>query len=266
MATGNVVTQGYAKVGGFSLKNNVKVITGTGAPVNGTSGTGAGIAGPGSFYIRTTGAVFVNTNTKASPTWGQLGSVAALPDGQIFVGSAAGAGTAVAMSGDATVVNTGAVTIGAKKVTPAMLADAAMRVEEVTVAAADIIAVGAGKLGHANGYPLVVGAGAGTAIEFLEAVLIYDQGVKAYTGGGDTTINWEAGGAALSTKVANSAFCAHNGDTVNSIKALVPATGITLPVNTGLNLVTTVAFADGGVGAIGVVRVRVTYRVHATGL
>ena len=145
------------------------------------------------------------------------------------------------------------------------LAGAVTKYAEVTIAAADLIAVGAGKFGHANGYPLVVGI-PDNVIEFLEATLIYDQGVKAYTGGGDTTVNWSGGGAALSTKVANSEFCAHNGDTVNLVKALNPATGISLLTGTGINLVTTVAFADGGVGAIGVVRAKVAYRVHATGL
>lgn len=44
-----------------------------GAPSNGTSGTGAGFAGIGALYTNiTTGAVYVNTGTKASPTWSIL--------------------------------------------------------------------------------------------------------------------------------------------------------------------------------------------------
>lgn len=44
-----------------------------GAPTSGTSGTGAGFAGPGSTYVNTTtGAKYINTNTKASPTWSVL--------------------------------------------------------------------------------------------------------------------------------------------------------------------------------------------------
>jgi hypothetical protein len=247
---------GLFRVGGLLMRNGIMHFSGSAAPSNGVNGTGAGKAGPGSVYTRTTGAVYVNTNTKASPTWTQLGTVAALADGRIFVGNAGGAAAAVVPSGDLTMDNTGKFT----------LAGAVTKYDEVTISAADIIAVGAGKFGHAQGYPLVAGPGAGKVLEFLEAVLIYDQGVKAYTGGGDTTVNWESGGAALSTKVANSEFCAHNGDTVNLVKALNPATGISLPVNTGINLVTTVAFADGGVGAVGVVRVKVAYRVHTTGL
>jgi hypothetical protein len=41
-----------------------------GAPVNGTSGTGVGMLGPGSIYSNTTtGKIYVNVGTKASPTW-----------------------------------------------------------------------------------------------------------------------------------------------------------------------------------------------------
>lgn len=41
-----------------------------GAPTNGTSGTGANLAGPGCLLIDTTNKIlYQNTNTKASPTW-----------------------------------------------------------------------------------------------------------------------------------------------------------------------------------------------------
>ena len=47
-------------------------IIGAGAPSNGTSGTGAGFAAPGSAFIDTAsgaGRLYTNTNTTASPTW-----------------------------------------------------------------------------------------------------------------------------------------------------------------------------------------------------
>jgi hypothetical protein len=47
-------------------------IIGTGAPTNGTSGTGAGFAAPGSSYVNTAssaGRRYVNGNTLSSPTW-----------------------------------------------------------------------------------------------------------------------------------------------------------------------------------------------------
>lgn len=53
-----------------NIQNNVWDVTGSGAPVNGTSGTGAGQLGPGSSYTDiATGIVYYNTNTQASPTW-----------------------------------------------------------------------------------------------------------------------------------------------------------------------------------------------------
>lgn len=98
--------------GGIGLGGGVTLFRGSGAPTNGTSGTGVGYAGPGSFYIRTSnGAVYVNTNTLASPTWSQVGSIAALTDAHIFVGNAGNVGTDVAVSGDATMANSGAVTV-----------------------------------------------------------------------------------------------------------------------------------------------------------
>ncbi len=50
--------------------NDVWEISDAGAPTSGTSGTGANFAGPGSWYTNiTTGDKYVNTGTKASPTW-----------------------------------------------------------------------------------------------------------------------------------------------------------------------------------------------------
>lgn len=52
------------------LNHNVWIRADDGAPVNGTTGTGAGIAGPGSIYIDYTNAIiYSNTGTLASPTW-----------------------------------------------------------------------------------------------------------------------------------------------------------------------------------------------------
>jgi len=57
---------------GQSMANDVMELQGTGAPVDGTSGTGAGQAGIGSRYINlTTGDHYFNAGagTKASPVW-----------------------------------------------------------------------------------------------------------------------------------------------------------------------------------------------------
>lgn len=51
-------------------ENNVWHLTGSGAPTNGTSGTGVNLAGPGSTYTDTaTGYKYNNTGTMASPVW-----------------------------------------------------------------------------------------------------------------------------------------------------------------------------------------------------
>lgn len=54
--------------------NNIFDLVGSGPPVNGTTGTGAGFAGPGSLYNDTTttngpGDIYVNIGTLASPVW-----------------------------------------------------------------------------------------------------------------------------------------------------------------------------------------------------
>ena len=53
-----------------SLGNDVVFLKVAGVPVDGVSGTGAGVAGPGSVVSDYTNAnLYVNANTKASPTW-----------------------------------------------------------------------------------------------------------------------------------------------------------------------------------------------------
>jgi len=59
------------------LPNSVAHLSGVGVPVNGTSGTGVGVAGPGSLYsdaTTTTAKLYINTNTMASPTWVAVGT------------------------------------------------------------------------------------------------------------------------------------------------------------------------------------------------
>ncbi len=52
---------------GFRFGNNTGIFNTSAAPVDGT--TLANIAGPGSILMRSNGTVYINTNTKASPTW-----------------------------------------------------------------------------------------------------------------------------------------------------------------------------------------------------
>ncbi len=74
-----------------------------GAPTSGTSGTGANFAGLGSVYTNTTnGYKYINTGTKASPTWSLLASSAVSIDNIIAAGtttSGATTATAIAITG-----------------------------------------------------------------------------------------------------------------------------------------------------------------------
>ena len=242
------------RVGGLLMRNGVIQFTGTAAPVNGAAGTGFGVAGPGSLYFRTDGAVYANTNTKASPTWTQLGSVAALADGKIFVGGAGGAAAAQTPSGDLTMSNTGVVS----------LAETLVKYAEIAIPSADIVSAVAGKLSHAQGQVLVAAPGAGKALELLSAVLIYDFAGAGYGGGGNLTISWGAGGAALTGLIsaANSL-----GSAADKVIAFVPLStaGISLVSNAALHLVSSAVPWTLG-AATGVARVKVAYRVHTTGL
>lgn len=74
MSNVNHITKGTGAVGRLLIGGKVLVFTGAGAPVDGT--TGAGKAGPGSIYVdHTPGALYINTGTKASPVWNNVGAV-----------------------------------------------------------------------------------------------------------------------------------------------------------------------------------------------
>lgn len=65
--------QSYNNEAGY---NNVFPLQGTTAPTNGTSGTGAGIAGPGSTYLdRSNLILYQQVGTKASPIWINFGAI-----------------------------------------------------------------------------------------------------------------------------------------------------------------------------------------------
>jgi hypothetical protein len=67
----------FPLAGGFMPIDAAGTIIGAnaGTPVDGTSGTGAGIAGPGSLITDITNKkLYIRTNTKASPTWTLVGS------------------------------------------------------------------------------------------------------------------------------------------------------------------------------------------------
>jgi hypothetical protein len=71
----NIITRGIGHVGSLLIgrTNPVLNLTGSAAPTNGASGTGAGLANPGSSYFDTTnGVAWINVGTKAAPVWSPL--------------------------------------------------------------------------------------------------------------------------------------------------------------------------------------------------
>ena len=127
-----------------------------------------------------------------------------------------------------------------------------IQVDEVTLSAANIIAM--------NGAPvsLVAAKGAGTVIEFVGATHVFDYGTVQFTGGGAVVIEEETSGTDLSTELAVGVVQAA-ADSLTSVTAVAA----TLTANKGLFITNdTAAFAAGD----SVMRVKVAYRVHTTGL
>jgi len=138
-------------------------------------------------------------------------------------------------------------------------------VDVVTMTAAQIvdttILIG---FAHANGMVLVEGVGTGYVLEFVSALLVFDGDGTGYTAGGDVTINIGGGGEALTGLVSAANSFGNAGDRIYMFKPLSTA-AISLPVNTSINIVSSVAFTNVGVSGA-TAKVHIAYRVHATGL
>lgn len=181
-------------------------------------------------------------------------ALSAKTDGQILVGDGTDINS-VAVSGAVSLDNAGAT----------LLAANLLRVATGTITAADIVATDAGKLGHANGYPLVAAVGTHNVPEFISAALFFDYSTAAYTDGGNVTVNLSGGGAAQSDPVAAANFCGAAADKAVLLRPPTASAGVAMVENAGLNLVAATAFTNPGTAA-GVIRYAVLYRVHATGL
>ena len=129
----------------------------------------------------------------------------------------------------------------------------------VSIPAADITATTAGKLGHADGVPLVADPGSGKLVELISAVMSFTYGAAQYGGGGNVSIN-SNGGSALTGVVSNANSLAAAADKIVQFVPLAAA-GNAQTANKGLNLVAASAFTQPGT-ATGTVKVFVTYRIH----
>jgi len=138
------------------------------------------------------------------------------------------------------------------------------KVASTTLTATEIVGTAAGDVGHASGATLVAAPGAGYALEFVSAVLIYDYDTAAYTGGGDDNVIQNGSTAtALSAAIAGADLLEAAGDKIVQVNALA-ATDQALVENMPLSLKGTALTQPGT--AAGVLRCHVAYRVHTTGL
>jgi hypothetical protein len=126
-----------------------------------------------------------------------------------------------------------------------------------------VVPIAAGELFTLNTSPkvLVAAPGAGYALHFVSAVLVYDSTATAFTGGGAISVKF-SGGADQSTTLA-ATFLTGAGDKVWNLERLNAANGLTQPVNTALVL--SAASGDFAAGT-GVCRCHITYQVITTGL
>ena len=127
-----------------------------------------------------------------------------------------------------------------------------------TLSPANIVAM------DATPVTVLAAQGAGTVIEFISAVLVYDYDTATYAFGGDTTIKYDGGPAVSVVLDATDGFGA-GADSVFTMAALNNAGGFTMPENAGLVITAAAGFTNPGTAA-GVGRLHITYKVHITGL
>jgi len=117
-----------------------------------------------------------------------------------------------------------------------------------TISSANITGTAAGQLGHANGVPLVAAPGASVALMPVALGMYYTFNTAAYGAGGNVSLNWGAGGAALTGVVS-----AANSLGAASSKAVMffplSTAGVAIVSNASLNLVAAAAFTNPGTAA-----------------
>lgn len=135
---------------------------------------------------------------------------------------------------------------------------AAAEMVTVSLTAAQIIATTAGSLSHAQGLIVVPAAPTGFVNVFERGIVSYTFSVAAYTGGGNTTFNIGAGGAAITGLIATTTLWQNAS---NIIQMFVPLSTVAVPITkeTSINLVTASAVTNPGTAA-GTAKVTVWYK------
>ena len=147
----------------------------------------------------------------------------------------------------------------AKSISSTELADNTIKTATVTLTPTTIVGTDAGDLGHSAGVELVAAPGTSYILEFVSAVLSYDFGTAAYTGGGDDLVIRQ-GTTSVSAAIAAADLLGDSADDIAYVNAL-SAADIKLTANSNLNIKST-AFTNPG-SAAGTCKVHVQYRVHA---
>lgn len=129
--------------------------------------------------------------------------------------------------------------------------------KEIALTVAEILAL------YTTPKELVAVPGTKYVHEFLSAVLILDWVTPDYTTNGDLTINETDGsGTTLSDTVAKADFVQASGDKMRTMQVLSATAAVLLP---GKSLALCCASGNPAAGN-SVIRVKLTYRTHPTGL
>lgn len=159
--------------------------------------------------------------------------LAALTSGNILVGSAGNVPTSVAMSGDATIIASGAVTIANNAITSAKMAATMLKYVAVSVSAADFNGM------YATPKLLVAAGGANTLHVFGQLQLAMTYGAANFAAGGVVAVQYDStangAGVIASTTLAAATFQAAASTTFTFNPGVV-ALPFSTTVNKGLYL------------------------------
>lgn len=154
--------------------------------------------------------------------------LAALPSTQILVGSAGNVPTAVAVTGDVTVGNTGVTAIGASKVLSSMMSPLLLKYTTVAITAAEFNGM------YAAPKLLLAAGGANTLIVPVEVQLVMTYGAAQFASGGVVAVQYDstANGAGV---IASSTQAAANFQDAASTVVNFNAGIVKLPFSTTVN-------------------------------
>lgn len=137
--------------------------------------------------------------------------------------------------------------------------EAVIQYAEVALTKANILAM------YTTPVEVLAAPGVGKVLEFVSAVIVYDYATATYGGGGDVSFKYASAATVSQVISAANSFGAAT-DKITQCVALDTANGIALSENTALQITNaTGVFTDPGTAA-GVGRLKISYRIHTTGL